>query len=101
MCKVELLPELHSPVNELGPFNPAVLVHGHLLMQSMTKVFSSDYPWQVLAIKLYRRRIDHMLKSSAEVNTLGFGLSWVWISRKYQVMLFSILLADLKHSLKN
>ena len=35
--------------------------------------FSSDYPWQVLAIKLYRRRIDHMLKYTAEVNILSLG----------------------------
>ena len=52
------LSELLSLISLLGLLSRFCAKHGYL----DKTWFSSDYPWQVLAIKLYMRRIDHMLK---------------------------------------
>ena len=64
-------------------------------------MFSTLYPRKIFTTQLQRVRILNSAWSSTEINTFSFRFSWYWVSRKNKVVLLSISLADIQHSLKN
>ena len=60
-------------------------------------MISSLHPWKILPIKLKFVWVSN----PASFTTLGLGLGWNRISRKYQIVISSIQFTNLKHSLQH
>ena len=65
----------------------------------MSKMCCTCYPRKVLTTHLYWLWVFNPTLSPTEENTLCLGQGWMWICRKYKIMLHSIKLTDINHSL--